>query len=67
MIMENYYDNKKSSIINEAIRGISGHFLQKDFTHKKAHKMQTNDFHSDDFICPESIKKQTSNFCSKIA
>ena len=41
-------------------------FLQKDFTHKKADKMQTNDFHSDDFICPESIKKQTSNFCSKI-
>ena len=28
---------------------ISGHFLQKDFTHKKAHKMQTSDFHSDAF------------------
>ena len=64
--MENYYDNKKSSIINKAIRGISGRFLQKRFYTKKADKMQTSDFHSDDFICPESIKKQTSNFYSKI-
>ena len=64
--MENYYDNTKSSIINEAIREISGHFLQEDFTPKKTHKMQTSDFHSDDFIRPESIKKETSNFYSKI-
>ena len=28
---------------------VSGHFLQKDFTNKKAHKMQTSDFHSDAF------------------
>ena len=43
---------------------ISDPFLQKGFTRKKAHKMQTSDFHSDDFIRPESIKKQTSNFYS---
>ena len=47
--MENYYDNKKSSVINEAIRDNFRPFLQKDFTHKKAHKMQTSDFHSDAF------------------
>ena len=28
---------------------ISTHFLQKDFTHKKAHKIQTSDFYSDAF------------------
>ena len=43
---------------------ISDPFLQKDFTRKKVHKMQTSDFHSDDFISPESIIKQTSNFYS---
>ena len=47
--MENYYDNKKSSVINEAIRDNFRPFLQKDFTHKKVHKMQTSDFHSDAF------------------
>ena len=43
---------------------ISDLFLQKYFTHKKAHKMQTNDFYLDFFIRQESIKKQTSNFHS---
>ena len=43
---------------------ISDPCLQKDFTRKKAHKIQTSDFHSDGFIHPESIKKQTSNFYS---
>ena len=47
--MENYYDNKKSSIINEVFRDSFRSFLQKDFTHKKANKMQTSDFHSDAF------------------
>ena len=39
-------------------------FLQKKFTHKKAHKMQTSDFDPDVSIRPESIKMQTSNFYS---
>ena len=39
-------------------------FLQKNFTHKKAYKMQTSDFYADICIHPESIKKQTSNFYS---
>ena len=39
-----------SSNINEVIRDNVRSFLQKDFTHKKAHKMQTSDFHADTFI-----------------
>ena len=50
-----------------SLRIISYLFLQKDFTHKKKHKkheMQTSDFHSDAFVRPQIIKKQTSNFDS---
>ena len=40
---------------------ISGLFYKKILHTKKAHKMQTSDFHSDTFIRLESIKKQTSS------
>ena len=54
-----------SSNINEIIRDNFRPFFTKLFytqkKHKK-HKMKASDFHSDVFIRPESIKKQTSNF-----
>ena len=50
-----------SSNINEVIRDNFRPFFTKRFY---THKMQTSDFHSDVFIRPESIKKQTSNFHS---
>ena len=53
-----------SSNINEVIRDNFRSFFTKRFYIQKAHKMQTSDFHSDIFIRPESIKKQTSNFHS---
>ena len=54
-----------TSIINEAIRGISGHFLQKAFTHKKAHKMQTSDFHSDILYAQKALKSKQATFTHK--
>ena len=35
--------------MNEVIRDNFRPFLQKDFRHKKTHRMQTSDFHSDAF------------------
>ena len=44
---------------------ISDLFLQKDFTHKKTHKMQTNDFYLDFLYAKKALKSKQATFTHK--